>query len=84
MARSRTPSPVARWVVSVIGVLLIAYLAAVALQPAILDVLPSWLSWFGRPGSMATIAVVVSVLIAVSVLNFRETAATGWWVFRSP
>lgn len=71
MARSRTPSPVARWVVSVIGVLLIAYLAAVALQPAILDVLPSWLSWFGRPGSMATIAVVVSVLIAVSVLNFR-------------
>ncbi|OOK70308.1 hypothetical protein BZL30_6476 [Mycobacterium kansasii] len=30
--------------------LLIAYLAAVALQPAILDVLPSWLSWFGRPG----------------------------------
>ncbi|ORB84169.1 hypothetical protein B1987_10610 [Mycobacterium kansasii] len=75
MPRSRTPSPVARWVVSVIGVLLIAYLAAVALQPAILDVLPPGLSWFGRPGSMATIAVVVAVLIAVSVLNFRGNAS---------
>ncbi|KAA1251856.1 hypothetical protein F0Q45_02405 [Mycobacterium simiae] len=75
MPRSRTAPPVARWIVWGVGVLLIGYLAAVALQPAILDVLPAWLSWFGRPGSMATIAIVVCELIAVYVLTFRSNGS---------
>ena len=52
MGSTKTSSPVARWVVSAIGLLLLVYLAALALQPRILDALPAWLSWFGRPGSM--------------------------------
>ncbi|EPQ78549.1 RyR domain-containing protein [Mycobacterium marinum] len=75
MLRSRKAAPLARWVLSLVGLLLIGYLAAVALQPAILDQLPSPVSWFGRPGSMATIAIVVGVLGAVSVLTFRSSAS---------
>jgi hypothetical protein len=32
--------------------------------------LPKWLGWFGLPGSMPTIGIVVTVLIAVCVLTF--------------
>jgi hypothetical protein len=72
MPRTRTTSPVARWVVSAGGLLLIGYLAAVAAHPVIPDALPGWLSWFGRPGSMATVAIVVAMFIAVCFLNFRS------------
>lgn len=72
MPRTRTTPPVARWTVSAIGLVLLGYLAALALQPRILDVLPPWLAWFGRPGSMSTLGIVVAVLIAVCVLTFRS------------
>ncbi|WP_246398213.1 hypothetical protein [Mycobacterium vicinigordonae] len=57
-----------------IAVLLIGYLAAVAARPVILEVLPGWLSWFGRPGSMATTAIVVGVLVTACVMTFRSSA----------
>jgi hypothetical protein len=72
MPRTRTTSPVARWVVSLVGLLLIGYLAAVAAQPRILDALPRGLGWFGQPGSMATIAIAVAMFIAVCFFNFRS------------
>ena len=72
MPRPRTAPPVVRWAVNVAGLLLIGYLAAVALRPAIVDALPKWLGWFGRPGSMPTLGIVVAVLIAVCVLTFRS------------
>jgi hypothetical protein len=75
MARTRTPSPVVRWIVNAVGLLLIVYLAAIALKPSILGALPTWLAWFGRPGSMPTIAIVVAVLVAVCVLTFRSKAS---------
>lgn len=68
----RTPRQIARWVVSAIGLLLVAYLAVLALVPSIIDALPPWLAWFGRPGSMPTLAVVIAVLIAACVLTFRS------------
>ncbi|BBX76129.1 hypothetical protein H7H78_03665 [Mycobacterium shinjukuense] len=71
MRSAGPPWLMARWVVSAVGLVLIGYLAVVALRPAILDALPAWLGWFGRPGSMATIAIVVSVLVAACVLTFR-------------
>ncbi|WP_415823558.1 hypothetical protein [Mycobacterium basiliense] len=58
-----------------LGVLLIAYLSAVAAQPAILNTLPHWLHWFGRPGSMATTAIVVGVLVTVIVMTFRSSGS---------
>jgi hypothetical protein len=72
MRRTATASSIARWAVSAVGVLVIGYLAAVALQPSILDALPGWLRWFGQPGSMATIAIVVAVFGAVCVLTLRS------------
>lgn len=75
MPPTRTPSPAARWVVTGVGLLLIAYLAVLALRPATIDALPPALGWFGRPGSMPTLAVVVAVLIAASVLTFRSNTS---------
>lgn len=68
----RTPRQVVRWVVSAIGLLLVGYLAVLALVPSIIDGLPPWLGWFGRPGSMPTLAIVIAVLIAACVLIFRS------------
>lgn len=75
MGQKRIAPPPVRWTMSVLAVLLIGYLAAVALQPAILDLLPSGVGWFGRPGSMATTAIVVGVLVAVCVMTFRSNAS---------
>ncbi|OBG67616.1 hypothetical protein [Mycobacterium sp. E735] len=72
MPPTRTPSPILRWGVTAVGLLLIVYLAVLDLQPGIIDALPPALAWFGRPGSMPTLAIVVTVLIAASVLTFRS------------
>lgn len=72
MRTKRTAPPPVRWATSGLAVLLIAYLAAVAAAPAILGVLPNWLSWFGRPGSMSTTAIVVAVLVAACTTVFRS------------
>jgi hypothetical protein len=72
MRRSLTTSRPVRWVVFAIALLLLVYLAVLAAQPSIIDALPPWLSWFGRPGSMPTIGIVVAMLVAVSVLAFRS------------
>jgi len=75
MRPTRTPSPIVRWVVTAVGLLMIGYLAVVALRPSLVDALPRWLGWFGRPGSMPTLGVVVTVLIAACVLTFRSGGA---------
>lgn len=58
--------------VTAVGLLLIAYLAVLDARPTLDDSFPAWLAWFGRPGSMPTLLVVVCVLIWASVLNFRS------------
>lgn len=72
MSRTKTPSPVVRWVVIGLALLLVVYLSVLDLQPRILDALPPTLAWFGRPGSMATLTIVVSVLLWAAVLIFRS------------
>ncbi|OBF03954.1 hypothetical protein A5730_19110 [Mycobacterium sp. ACS4054] len=72
MRPRRAPSPILRWGVTAVGLLLIGYLAVLDLQPSLIDRLPPGLSWFGRPGSMPTLAIVVTVLIWASVLTVRS------------
>ncbi|MEE3064081.1 MAG: RyR domain-containing protein [Actinomycetota bacterium] len=72
MRPTRAPSPILRWAVTAVGLLMIAYLAVLDVRPSIDDSFPAWVGWFGRPGSMPTLAVVVVVLIWASVLNFRS------------
>lgn len=72
MRPRRAPAPALRWVVTAAGLLLILYLAVLDLWPSVIDRLPPSLAWFGRPGSMPTLAIVVAVLIAACVLTFRS------------
>lgn len=72
MRPTSAPSPFLRWGVTTVGVLLIAYLFVLDLQPGLIDVLPPAVGWFGRPGSMPTLAIVVTVLVWASVLTFRS------------
>ena len=71
MRRSLMAARPVRRVVFTIALLLLLYLAAVALRPAIRHELPYWLWWFGRPDSMRTVGIVVAVLVTVCVLIFR-------------
>ncbi|WP_235674442.1 hypothetical protein [Mycolicibacterium pulveris] len=57
--------------VSVIALLLLGYLVALALGPQLRDPAPAWLQWFGRPGSWQTIALVVAVLVLLGILVVR-------------
>src|ERR1700753_174598 len=72
MRRRKTDSPLIRALGAAAVVLLVCYLAAVAAQPSILDALPHGLNWFGRPGSMATMTIVVAVWVTICVMTFRS------------
>lgn len=70
-----TPHRIAHLALGVLAVVLIAWLCALARWPAAADGLPPWLSWFGRPGSLPTVAVTVSVLVVLCTLSFRAKGA---------
>ncbi|GJF10542.1 hypothetical protein NGTWS0302_07550 [Mycolicibacterium cyprinidarum] len=53
-------------------VVLIAYLALLALQPDLRQRLPPALRWFGQPGSETTIAIVTVVLMLTGALVFHR------------
>jgi hypothetical protein len=72
MRRTRSPSFVLRWAATGSGLLLVAYLAVLARQPSLVDAMPSWLGWFGRPGSISTLVIMVTVLVVGCVLTFRS------------
>lgn len=65
-------SAVARGSLSVVAILLLAYLAVLSLFPDVRDGLPPGLQWFGRPNSALTIGIVVAVLSAVGAMLFRS------------
>ncbi len=71
MRRSVTTSRPARWVTSVVGLLLLCYLCLLALRPSAADTLPTWLRWFGQPGSGPTITATLA-LLAFCVMAFRS------------
>ncbi|MGH3555316.1 MAG: hypothetical protein ACRDT5_22560, partial [Mycobacterium sp.] len=61
--------------VSALALALVAYLCLLAVWPSAADGLPTWVRWFGRPGSWQTVAVVVVVLTTLCVLSFRSHGA---------
>ena len=65
------------------AVALVGYLSALAVRPSAADGLPTWLRWFGQPGDWPTIAIVVAVLTALSVLSLRSVTARGRETLRS-
>jgi hypothetical protein len=61
-----------RTTMSAVALLLLGYLAVLALSPDVRDQTPSGLQWFGEPGSWQTIAVVTAVVAAAAVLIVRS------------
>lgn len=56
---------------SAVAVTLIAWLCVLARWPDAAGGLPAWLGWFGRPGSLPSVAITVTVLVTLCVLSFR-------------
>lgn len=54
------------------ALVMLGYLAALALWPAIRESVPRSLQWFGRPGSAASIALVLVLVIAAAVSVVRS------------
>ncbi|MBW0015673.1 RyR domain-containing protein [Mycobacterium sp.] len=74
MRRSVATSRPARWVASVVGLLVLCCLCLLALRPSTSNALPAWLRWFGQPGSGPTLAVTLAVL-TFCLLSFRSAGA---------
>lgn len=63
---------VARVSLSAIAVLLLGYLATVAVVPQLRGKLPTAWQWFGSPGSWQTLAIVTAALVALGWLVFHR------------
>jgi RyR domain-containing protein len=75
MQRSVAPSRPLRAALLTVALVFLAWLCIVAAHPTAADQLPKWLRWFGRPGSVTTLAIVGGVLVALCVLSFRSQRA---------
>lgn len=76
---SRAAIRAARTALAIFAVLLLGYLVLLALDPAARLAQPEALRWFGSPGSVPTIAVVVAVLVILAglILHTRGIRETG-------
>jgi hypothetical protein len=74
MQRKPAPSRSRRIALLAVALVLLGWLCIVAVRPAA-EWLPTWLTWFGEPGSSSTIAIVVTVIVALCVLSFRSHSA---------
>jgi hypothetical protein len=61
-----------RIALSGVALVLLGWLCLLAARPSAVDWLPTWLRRFGEPGSSPTIAIVIAVIVALSVLSFRS------------
>jgi hypothetical protein len=66
---------VRRLAIAALALALLVYLCVLAVRPSASDGMPTWLRWFGQPGSWPTIAIVVAALAAVCALGFRSRAS---------
>jgi len=65
MQRKPAPSRSRRIALLAVALVLLGWLCIVAVRPAA-EWLPTWLTWFGEPGSSSTIAIVVTVIVALA------------------
>ncbi len=72
MRSAATIARVRRLALFAVPLALVVYLSVLAVRPSASAGLPTWLRWFGRPGSWPTMAIIVAVLAAGCVLGFRS------------
>jgi RyR domain len=77
MARTVVPSRSLRAALSAVAVVLLGWLCVLAARPSAAARLPTWLRWFGHPGSAKTTAIVLTVIVTLCVLTFRARGARG-------
>jgi hypothetical protein len=77
MAPTVAPSRSLRTVLLVVALVSLGWLAVLAARPSSAELLPTWLRWFGEPGSAITIVIVTAVILALCVLTFRAHGASG-------
>jgi hypothetical protein len=75
MQRMVAPSRSLQATLLTVALVLIGWLGILAARPKTAAKLPHSLSWFGRPGSSVTIAIVAAALVALCVLSFRSPSA---------
>ena len=75
MARAVAPSRPVQAALSTAALVFLGWLCVLATRPSVADRLPTWLRWFGRPGSSTTIAIVVTVIVALCVSSIRSHGA---------
>ncbi len=78
MARNAAPSRSLQAALLAVALILLTWLCVLA-RPRTANPgwLPTWLRWFGRPGSAPTIAIVTIVIVALCWLSFRSHSARG-------
>jgi hypothetical protein len=75
MQRSAAPSRSVQAALLAVAVVFLGWLCILAARPSAADWLPTWLRWFGRPGSATTVAIVGAVIAVLCVLSFRSHSA---------
>jgi hypothetical protein len=75
MQRRAAPSRSVQIALSAVALVLLGWLCILAARPSAADWLPKRLTWFGQPGSSTTIAIVVTVIVALCVLSFHSHSA---------
>jgi hypothetical protein len=79
MARKAAPSRSLQAALLGLVLVFLVWLCVLAARPSTTNSpwLPTWLKWFGVPGSATTIAIVATAIVALCVLNFRSHGARG-------
>ena len=75
MQRRAAPSRSVQIALLAVALVLLGWLCILAARPSAVDWLPKRLTWFGQPGSSTTIAIVVTVIVALCVLSFHSHSA---------
>ena len=75
MQRTVAPSRSTQIPLLAVALILLGWLCILAARPSAADWLPKWLRWFGQPGSSTSIAIVVTVIVALCMLSFRSHSA---------
>jgi hypothetical protein len=75
MQRRAAPSRSVQIALLAVALVLLGWLCILAALPSAADWLPKRLTWFGQPGSSTTIAIVVTVIVALCVLSFHSHSA---------
>ncbi|MGA9613474.1 MAG: hypothetical protein WBS15_18425 [Mycobacterium sp.] len=72
MQRTAGPSRSLQIPLLAVALVLLGWLGLLAARPSAAQWLPKWLAWYGEPGSFATLAIALTLIVALCVSSFRS------------